>query len=273
MSHVGVQRLAAGDRQYDCAQGQIRVRAVFEEEVRRVPRVDGGDDVRVLQDVPDAQHAECAEPEQHHGSEQGAHAGRAARLKDEQAAEDADGDGYDIGLEHRRGDFQPLYGGKYRHRGRDNGIPVKQAGAEYSQDGHQPQHARSRPLRAQRKRCQRHDAAFAAIVGTGDEHYILERHRDGQRPEDQRKDAEQVVRGDRHRVGAVEDFLHGVQRTGADIAIDHAHGCHRDRRQAGLRGVVARIAALHHNLIIGCIAKLGPTAFVVCPRSRCAPPL
>ena len=46
---------------------------------------------------------------------------------------------------------------------------------------------------AQRQRQQRHDAALALVVGAHDEHDVLQRHHDDQRPEDQRQHAQHVL--------------------------------------------------------------------------------
>jgi hypothetical protein len=124
-----------------------------------------------------------------------------------------------------------------RHRRRDHRIAVEQRGAEDAQRRHQPEDSRRGIGGAQGERRQRHDAALALVVGAGDEEDVLQRHRDRQRPEDQRQDPQHIFRGDRQRVMATKDFLHRVQRTGPDVAKDDAHRRQRGGRQTRLLAV------------------------------------
>ena len=73
------------------------------------------------------------------------------------------------------------------------------------------------------QRHQRHDAAFAAVVGAQHESHVFDGNHENQRPEDQRQNAEDVFRrgGD---ALAGEAFAQGIQRAGADIAVYHAQG-------------------------------------------------
>ncbi len=71
---------------------------------------------------------------------------------------------------------------------------------------------------------QRKRSAFAAVVGAQKEEHIFQRHDDRQRPEHQRDDADdfkavETVRGNRP-----QSLLEGIERAGADIAIDDPHG-------------------------------------------------
>src|SRR5471030_1053413 len=94
------------------------------------------------------------------------------------------------------------------------------------------------------KRQQRHDSALAVIVCTQDERYILERDDHRQRPEDQRDNADHIAGIQLQPVGGIEDRLQGVQRTGADVAINHAKGSQREAIygrpvRLGLAGVLS----------------------------------
>ena len=114
---------------------------------------------------------------------------------------------------------------------------------------------------ALRQRHQRQDAALAAVVGAHDQGDVFDRDDQDQRPEDQRQDAEDLDGADRDAVEQLEAGLEGVERAGADIAIDDAeHGQqqtsggqrlaralrHGGRRQPPLRGCVARNVSVMH---------------------------
>ena len=64
-----------------------------------------------------------------------------------------------------------------------------------------------------------------------DQGHVLERDDQRQAPEDQRNDTQQIVMRDRQAVGRVENRFQGVQRTGADIAVNDADGsqCQADQ--------------------------------------------
>jgi len=151
-----------------------------------------------------------------------AHLGRAMALDPEQAGQDADGQGHDVGRKHRRRNFQTFHRGQHRDGRCNQSVAIEQRRAEQSErHGNAPRGRRQLVIR-QHARHQRHDAALATVVGTQDQRHVLERDDHDQRPEHQRQDAEHVVRRDRHRmVGVAEHFLDRIQRAGADVAIDH----------------------------------------------------
>jgi hypothetical protein len=98
-----------------------------------------------------------------------------------------------------------------------------------------PSSSRRRAARAvlHRLRGQRQhgdQAAFAVVVGTQDQHHVLERRPRRQRPEHQRQDAQDVVGRQRH-AAVGEHLLQRIQRAGADVAVDDADGGQRRRRQ------------------------------------------
>ena len=73
----------------------------------------------------------------------------------------------------------------------------------------------------QRQRNHGHNAALTAIIRTHDKHDVFDRNDDNQGPQDERKNPEQVIRGQRNRVDSGKDFFHRVQRTGTDISVNH----------------------------------------------------
>ncbi|MHC2579685.1 hypothetical protein ACVMHR_004424 [Bradyrhizobium diazoefficiens] len=93
--------------------------------------------------------------------------------------------------------------------------------------------------RALGQRHQRERAALAVVVGAEQDHDVFERHHDDERPQDQGEHAEHGRRRSEP-VGARGGRRHGlaerVERTGADVAIDHADAAERQRAETG-RGV------------------------------------
>src|SRR3982751_2003414 len=78
--------------------------------------------------------------------------------------------------------------------------------------------------RSRGEREERHDAAFAAVVRTQHEDHVLRRHHAHQDPENRRQPAEDAGIGERDAVLGIEGFLHGIERTRADVAVHHAKG-------------------------------------------------
>jgi hypothetical protein len=72
------------------------------------------------------------------------------------------------------------------------------------------------------QRSERHDAAFTPVVGPQDQQHVFQRDHHHQAPENDGYGADNMRRIQRNAVCGVEDFLHGVQRTGTDVAIHHA---------------------------------------------------
>jgi hypothetical protein len=156
------------------------------------------------------------------------------------------------GLEGWRRHLQPLDGGEHRNRWRHHAIAIEHRRPEDTDDHHQPRLFRLVLNVAQRQCDQRHDAAFAAVVGTHDETDVLDRNDDDQRPEEQRQAAVDVGFGDGNRMVAGEDFLDGIKRTRADVAIDHSQrgkGEHGQTLTGGLSSVQFRAA---HRLSLTC---------------------
>ena len=82
------------------------------------------------------------------------------------------------------------------------------------------------------QRGQREDAAFALVVGAHHDRHVLDRDDEHQRVDDQREHAEHVLVRRRHGVRAEEALAQGVQRAGADVAVDDAERGQREREQA-----------------------------------------
>ena len=126
--------------------------------------------------------------------------------------------------------------------------------------------------------CQRHqrqDAAFALVVGPEHDQDVLDRDDQDQRPQDQRQDAEDVVarrrRAGRHR-RRVQRLAEGVERAGADVAVDDADRTERQREQRLSPVGVRMVARLHGRRPIGrCEVRHEGSAALVVARWGCAP--
>ncbi len=174
----------------------------------------------------------ASQTRRHDGTEQCADAPGALFLDKEQNDDDDERERNHVGLEGRRRDFETLDRRQHRDGRRYRAVAVEERGAG---EPHQHQHTalRSVLLLAQHERHQRHDAAFALVIGAHDEDDVFDRDDDHQRPEDEREDAEHVVGVDRHRVvRAAEDFLDRVERARADVTVDDTQRRERERRKA-----------------------------------------
>ncbi len=54
MAHVGIKRLAAGDGQEDAAEDQQGKARLFDEHAGAIPRIEGQEDFKVIEDVDEA---------------------------------------------------------------------------------------------------------------------------------------------------------------------------------------------------------------------------
>ena len=115
MPHVGVERLAAGDRQEHAAahqQGQARV---ADEQAQSVSRVQRQQDLEVIKDVDDPHECQKGEPYGRNGSEEFADAGRALVLENEKHGEDRECQRKDETLQAAVDDGKPFDGRQHRH--------------------------------------------------------------------------------------------------------------------------------------------------------------
>jgi len=206
-------------------------------ELQGQTRVHGPQHIGTLDDPDRAGPADGDEPDQRDGAEQLADRAGAVALQRVQAEQDHQGQRHDVGFERRCRQLQALDRGQHRDGGRDDAVAVEhgRAGDAHQQQGGAQPGPLAQCLAGQRQ--QGHRAAFAVVVGPHDQHHILQRDDDGQCPEHQGQDAEDVRFVQRH-IAGTEHFLEGVQRAGADVAIDHpesAQGQSSQGRRAAVR--------------------------------------
>ena len=105
---------------------------------------------------------------------------------------------------------------------------------------------------ALRQRHQRQDATLAAIVRAHDQDDVFQRDDNDQRPEDQRQHAHDFNPCRRGGVEQLQARLEGIERTGADIAVDdtqHRHQHTKARLGCAMKRVLILILAQMANLM------------------------
>ena len=221
MAEIGVERLGPGHHQEHGAERQQSDLAMADDEAHAVHRVERGEHARVLRDVPGAARGKRYEPHDRDRAEERGDPRRAARLHGEQAEQDHHRERYHEPLERRRDHLEAFDRRQHRQRRGDHGIAVEQRRADHAEqdDGEALAAERAMGERHQGKR-----AAFAVVVGAQQDDHIFDGDDEDQRPDDERKDAENGLSADR-RVGAAgrqHRLAQGIKRARADVAIDDA---------------------------------------------------
>ena len=228
MPHVGIQRLATRHDQDDRAEHHQTGAPFAHEEIGRVPRIERVEHVRLPHDAVNAQSRDRDEPETGDRSEERAHARCTAPLQGEESEDDDEGDRYDQVLERRRGDAESFDGAEHGDGRRDDAVAVEQCRPEDA-DRREQRPRRGRALARAYQRQQREDPALAPVVGAHDHREVFEGDDEIQRPEDERKDPENVLATHGKAVRSRETLLECVERAGADVAVHDADGAEGER--------------------------------------------
>src|ERR1019366_9333129 len=138
VTHVGVERLAAGDGEDDRPEDERAMEAVRLEEAHGVRRVQGREDGRVVGDVERAEPGDRGEPERHHGPEHGPHLPGAAALDREEPDEHRARERQDERLERGGRDLEPFHRAQHRDGGRDHAVAVEERRADDDENGGPP---------------------------------------------------------------------------------------------------------------------------------------
>ena len=222
VTHVGIERLSAGDGEHDGGQREERNLEVPHHECQCIGRRERLEDFRVAGDAVYSARADRDEPRDHDRAEEPSDGGGAVPLNVEQRDDDDHGDRHDPVLEVRVDDLDAFDGRQHGDRGGDHAVTEKQCGAEDSEHSQHQCGATATMLRApsSQQGDEGHDAALAVVVGTHHEGDVGERDDEHDRPEDQRHDAVDVVGVERNgvRIAGVEHRLDGVDRAGSDVA-------------------------------------------------------
>ena len=175
-------------------------------------------------------------------------------LRGEQQQQHADRDRQHPAVQRRRGHLEALDRRQHRDRRRQHAVAEEQRDAEHAEDADQVGRFRCLRQRALRQCRERHDAAFALVVGAHDHQHVLHRDHDHQRPEHQRQDAEHRGVVGRQAVVRRERFLDRVQRAGADVAEHDADRAEHHGAEAGLADIGS---AASRQGLAACMAARG----------------
>ena len=219
--HVGVQRLPTSDHQKDRAQREERLHRLVLEEADGPHRIDGLDDLWRMHDVAQAEQRDHREPHDHDRPEHSADGTGAALLHAEQTDEDGHRDRDDPALERGRHLVEALHRAEHGDGGGDDAVAIEQRGTEHP-EADQQAGLDHRALALHHQAGERQDAAFTMVVGLHHEEEVLQRDDHHQGPEGERAHPEHVDAVDGEHVCFLgERLAKGVQRAGADIAVDH----------------------------------------------------
>ena len=251
MAQIGIHRLSAGNDEHKRAHDQQRrVAARLPQKPQAIERVEGGQDLRLPDDLREPQPADNDEPDQQDRPEHAADAGGALELHREQRRQQNHGDRNDEARQRRRRHAQSLDSRQHTDRRCDEAIAEQQSGAEH-QRHQQGKHAP--PAVFVQQAIEGEHAALTVILRAQHQQRVFYRDDDRQCPDHQRDPAEHVGRSGGQVGPAEEDLVQSVQRRCADIPIDDAERAHRQGGKPALRRV-GWGGLIHH-----------------CPQYSCAP--
>ena len=238
MPEIGIERLSTRDSEEDSPQRHEADQPVVHQEVHGMKRVETHQHPGMIEDVIKARHGEAQEPEQRDGAEEGRHPCRSLRLHEEQRDDDRKRNGHHIGLEGRCDDLEALDRREHRDRRRDDGIAIEQCCPDHAQHREPCDRLAHGALR---QRHQRECAALPLIVGIEQDQHVFDGNDENQRPQDEREHAQHHglahsaigAHGRRHR------FAEGIERAGADVAVDDADRANGEHHEAWPADAVA----------------------------------
>ncbi len=229
MAHIGVKRLAAGDRERHGTKHQKASHRRRTEDPEGVHRVQRRQHARGFGDLDQPVDPDHREPHQHDRAEEPADALGTALLKDEQHHQHDNCERQDEPAQRRGADADPFDRAQDGNCRCDYAVAVKQRGAADGEENENCACARaSRCLLGERQQGQ--DPAFALIVRAHDQQNVFDGDDKDQRPHDQRQHAEHVFGRERQSALGVEALPKGVHRARPDIA---EHDPERRNREPG----------------------------------------
>ena len=230
MPHIRIHRFRAGEgKEGSTEHGKPDWRRRLRQVYQRVMRAEGTEHAGRIDDPAEAEHTNDHEPQQHHRSEDVTDECSTLTLDQKQADQDRDADRNHDGREPGSVKLQALDGTQHRDGRCDDPIAIEQSGPDQTDD-----HQRGPPTAARRipdveQGQERHDAAFAAVVGAHDQNGVFERNNQNQRPQNDGHDAHDGFGRDRS--CRIRGLFEPVKRAGANVAVDDA-----ERRQSGSGG-------------------------------------
>ncbi len=189
--------------------------------VQRIAWVEGFQHHGILQNAVHPQHANAEKPQHGDFAEQPADFAGAVFLHQKQPDQNTDGNRQNHFLELRGRHAQTFHRRQHRNGRGDDGVAIKQRGGKNPGGDDVLRQTRTGMPQPVRQRRQRQHAAFTLIVKAQYQGHIFQRHDQHHAPEQNRQSSEDIGLAEWQRVAAREGFLERVQRTGADVAIDH----------------------------------------------------
>jgi hypothetical protein len=140
---------------------------------------------------------------------------------------------------------------QHGNRGGDDPIAIEQRGANETRR-HDHGVALLCPSGGAQHKCgQRQEAAFAAIVGAHDDEDVFDCYDQRQGPDDQRESTEDRVLAE---IAEIDERLaHGIERRGADIAIDDAKRSDRQARACAQLELAPPRGRIEHQRWLGSV--------------------
>jgi hypothetical protein len=130
-------------------------------------------------------------------------------------------------LERRRHHLESFNGRQHGQRRCDDRVAIEQGAADDAEQNHGA--GTTCPHRPMSQRHQRQGAAFPIVVGAQQNHDVLDRNNEDQRPNDERKDAKHD--GFVRRIAGTDCGHHGlaerIEGARADVAVDDADRAER----------------------------------------------
>src|SRR5215475_10277724 len=117
------------------------------------------------------------------------------------------------------GDLDAFEGAQYGDGGGDHAVAEEEGRAEEAQPHQEPA-----PALLEDEGKERQDPALPAVVEPHDDEDVLHGHDQDERPHDEGKDAVDSSRIPRQAHLRAEAGAEGIERAGADVAVDHAQG-------------------------------------------------
>ncbi len=173
VSHVGIERLAAGHHQEHRPENQNAAPAVAQEIADGIEGIGRGENRRMEDDLVQAEQGQNQEPHQRHRSEKGPDAGGPPALQNEESDNDDDGKRNHVRIEQGSHDPQTLDGAQNRDGRGDHAVAVQQGGAEQAEDDEQPAPPFGGGPHRGHKRRQGEDASFSLVVRHQNENQVF----------------------------------------------------------------------------------------------------
>ena len=227
MAKIGIKRLGPRHGQKHRAQHYGCQAGVFPQEPHAPHGVECSQHGRVFDDVPQPDAAQHNEPKGGDRPKPKGDVGRALSLHGKQRNQNSQGDRHDPRHKFRHDQSCPLDRRKHRNGGCDHRIAEEQRrpGNAEAQDN---QRTAAHGLPSQH--VQRQNPTFAPVIGAQQDKDVFDGHDQDQRPDQLRQLAQNMGGLDCVARDRLDRFAKGIDRAGADVAVNHTNGAPNQRR-------------------------------------------